>query len=92
MIMGWVRYWVLATWLPLQMNAGAQRSAGSWNGSLHEGLRIIFSLGLIAGCVMVIRGFLGPRRGENWIWTVLYGVAAAGAGALMLVLSCAWDL
>jgi len=78
--------WVAVTWLLLQVNAEAQTAVGDWNGGLQKGLGVILSLGFVAGCVMVIGGFLAARRDENWKMTVLYGVGVAGAAALMSAL------
>jgi cation transport ATPase len=44
---------------------------------------LITAFGFIAGCTMVIGGFLNARRDENWKMTVIYGVGVAGAVALM---------
>lgn len=76
-------YWVPVTWLLLQVNAGAQTTTSNWTGGLQTTLGIIMSLGFIAGCVMVIGGFLAAKRDDNWKMTVLYGVGVAGACALM---------
>jgi len=89
MLRKWARYWVPATWLLLQENAGAQ-TIGDWQGGLQKTLGVILSLGFIAGCVMVIGGFLAAKRDDNWKMTVLYGVGVAGASALMSVLFAAF--
>jgi Na+-translocating ferredoxin:NAD+ oxidoreductase RnfA subunit len=81
--------WVPVTWL-LQVNAEAQTAVGDWNGGLQKTLGVILSLGFVAGCVMVIGGFLAAKRDENWKMTVLYGVGVAGAAALMSVLFAAF--
>ena len=84
---GWQRFWVPPLiLLLLQVNAGAQTTNSNWNSGLQKTLGIILSLGFIAGCVMVMAGFLAAKRDENWKMTVLYGVGVAGAGALMSVL------
>jgi hypothetical protein len=82
--------WVPVTWLLLQVNAEAQTAVGDWNGGLQKTLGVILSLGFVAGCVMVIGGFLAAKRDENWKMTVLYGVGIAGAAALMSVLFIAF--
>ena len=82
--------WVAVTWLLLQVNAEAQTAVGDWNGGLQKTLGVILSLGFVAGCVMVIGGFLAAKRDENWKMTVLYGVGVAGAAALMSVLFAAF--
>src|ERR1700756_617414 len=48
-----------------------------------QGRNLITAFGFIAGCTMVIGGFLNARRDENWKMTVIYGVGVAGAVALM---------
>jgi hypothetical protein len=53
---------------------------------LKQGLNLIVVFGFIAGCVMVIGGFLNARRDENWKMTVIYGIGVAGAVALMKAL------
>ena len=50
---------------------------------LKQGLNLIVVFGFIAGCVMVIGGFLNARRDENWKMTVIYGIGVAGAVALI---------
>ena len=87
--LGWQRFWVpAAILLLLQVNAEAQTT--SWNGGLQKGLGIIMNFGFIAGCVMVIAGFLAAKRDEHWKMTVLYGVGVAGASALMSALFTAF--
>ena len=51
--------------------------------NLVQGLNLIIAFGFIAGCTMVIGGFLNARRDENWKMTVIYGIGVAGAVALM---------
>jgi hypothetical protein len=85
----WVRLWLASTSLSLLASpAQAQTSPGgaSIGGfvtSLVQGLNLITAFGFIAGCTMVIGGFLNARRDENWKMTVIYGVGVAGAVALM---------
>jgi hypothetical protein len=85
----WVRLWLASTCLTFLVSpAQAQTSSGgaSISGfvtSLVQGLNLITAFGFIAGCTMVIGGFLNARRDENWKMTVIYGVGVAGAVALM---------
>jgi hypothetical protein len=58
----------------------------SFTNPLKEGLNLIMIFGFIAGCVMVIAGFLNARRDENWKMNVIYGIGVAGAVALMKAL------
>ena len=58
-------------------------SLDSFIGSLKNGLNLIMVFGFIAGCVMVMTGFLNAKRDENWKMTVIYGLGVAGAVALM---------
>jgi hypothetical protein len=72
--------------------AGAPASSiGNWTISgfvsqLSQGLSLITVFGFIAGCVMVIGGFLNARRDENWKMMVIYGIGVAGSVALMKAL------
>jgi TrbC/VIRB2 pilin len=85
----WVRLWVATTALNLLATpAQAQTSnqggpLGGFVANLVQGLNLIIAFGFIAGCTMVIGGFLNARRDENWKMTVIYGVGVAGAVALM---------
>jgi hypothetical protein len=85
----WVRLCLASTSLTLLVSsAQAQTPSGgaSISGfvtSLVQGLNLITAFGFIAGCTMVIGGFLNARRDENWKMTVIYGVGVAGAVALM---------
>ncbi|MBV8814622.1 MAG: hypothetical protein JO271_09035 [Verrucomicrobia bacterium] len=96
-----VRFWLTATGLSLfctqamaQSPAGAGpagSSTGNWTISgfvsqLSQGLSLITVFGFIAGCVMVIGGFLNARRDENWKMMVIYGIGVAGSVALMKAL------
>src|SRR5438876_12287967 len=58
----------------------------SFIGPLKNGLNLIMIFGFIAGCVMVMTGFLNAKRDENWKMTVIYGIGVAGAVALMKAL------
>ncbi len=53
---------------------------------LKSGLNLIMVFGFIAGCVMVMSGFLNARRDENWKMNVIYGIGVAGAVVLMKAL------
>jgi hypothetical protein len=83
----WVRLWVATIALNLLVTpAKADTTGGPLNGfvtNLVQGLNLIVAFGFIAGCTMVIGGFLNARRDENWKMTVIYGVGVAGAVALM---------
>jgi uncharacterized membrane protein len=61
-------------------------SLDSFIGPLKNGLNLIMVFGFIAGCVMVMTGFLNAKRDENWKMTVIYGIGVAGAVALMKAL------
>jgi hypothetical protein len=61
-------------------------SLDSFVGPLKNGLNLIMIFGFIAGCVLVMSGFLNAKRDENWKMTVIYGIGVAGAVALMKAL------
>ena len=61
-------------------------SLDSFINPLKNGLNLIMIFGFIAGCVMVMSGFLNAKRDENWKMTVIYGIGVAGAVALMKAL------
>ncbi|HEY0791391.1 MAG TPA: hypothetical protein VGD78_10050 [Chthoniobacterales bacterium] len=71
---------------------GARAQSTSANGlnqfidPLKSGLNLIVVFGFIAGCVMIMGGFLNARRDENWKMTVIYGIGVAGAVVLMKAL------
>jgi hypothetical protein len=48
---------------------------------LKNGLIMVF--GFIAGCVVVMSGFLNGKRDENWQMTLIDGIGVVGAVALM---------
>ena len=84
----WVRLWLAGTSLTLlvsstQAQTSGGPSIGGYVSQLVQGLNLITAFGFIAGCTMVIGGFLNARRDENWKMTVIYGVGVAGAVALM---------
>jgi hypothetical protein len=88
-IRSWIRFWLVSTSLSLLVSqAYAQSSSGgaslpNFVTQLVQGLNLITAFGFIAGCIMVIGGFLNARRDENWKMTVIYGIGVAGAVALM---------
>src|SRR6476659_1505790 len=85
---GWRRVSVLAMLL-CSADAAFADGAGSlesFTGPLRNGLNLIMIFGFIAGCVMVMTGFLNAKRDENWKMTVIYGIGVAGAVALMKAL------
>ena len=84
---GWRRASVAAllVWLCAHV-AFADGALDSFTGPLKSGLNLIMIFGFIAGCVMVMTGFLNAKRDENWKMTVIYGLGVAGAVALMKAL------
>ena len=72
----------------LTLHAAAQSSGdlSSFINPLKSGLNLITVFGFIAGCVMVIGGFLNARKDENWKMMVIYGIGVAGSVALMKAL------
>ena len=92
---GQLRYWsrsiIVPLLLALSSSAAHAQQAGSGGlqqfiGPLKSGLNLIMIFGFIAGCVMVMSGFLNAKRDENWKMTVIYGIGVAGAVALMKAL------
>jgi hypothetical protein len=90
-----LRYWSRPIIVPLLVavspSAAYAQQAGSGGlqqfiGPLKSGLNLIMIFGFIAGCVMVMSGFLNAKRDENWKMTVIYGIGVAGAVALMKAL------
>lgn len=90
-----LRYWsrpiIVPLLLALSSSAAHAQQAGSGGlqqfiGPLKSGLNLIMIFGFIAGCVMVMSGFLNAKRDENWKMTVIYGIGVAGAVALMKAL------
>jgi hypothetical protein len=85
-IIGWPRILLVAilVWSPVEAAlADGTGSLDSFTGPLKNGLNLIMIFGFIAGCVMVMTGFLNAKRDENWKMTVIYGIGVAGAVALM---------
>jgi hypothetical protein len=80
-------FWLM--FFAMSSNSWAQTTGNgldSFINPLREGLNLIMVFGFIAGCVMVIAGFLNARRDENWKMNVIYGIGVAGAVALMKAL------
>lgn len=94
--LGYQKNWLLRLWIKLYAllfvfwtmlaPANAQSNLDVFINPLKQGLNLIVVFGFIAGCVMVIGGFLNARRDENWKMTVIYGIGIAGAVALMKAL------
>jgi len=83
------RFLVLALLSVTGANPAFAQSASSLDSfiaPLKNGLNLIMVFGFIAGCVMVMTGFLNAKRDENWKMTVIYGIGVAGAVALMKAL------
>ncbi len=88
-LIGWRRVLVVAMLVWSWMDAAFADGTGSldsFTGPLKNGLNLIMVFGFIAGCVMVMTGFLNAKRDENWKMTVIYGIGVAGAVALMKAL------
>ena len=87
-VIGWQRVLLLAmlVWAVDAAFADGTGSLDSFTGPLKNGLNLIMVFGFIAGCVMVMTGFLNAKRDENWKMTVIYGIGVAGAVALMKAL------
>jgi hypothetical protein len=67
---------------PSAATASSNASVGQFAAQLVQGMNIITASGFIAGCVMVMNGFLNARRDENWKMTVIHGLGVAGSVAL----------
>jgi hypothetical protein len=67
---------------PSAATTSSNASVGQFATQLVQGMNIITASGFIAGCVMVMNGFLNARRDENWKMTVVHGLGVAGAVAL----------
>ena len=67
---------------PAAATASSNASVGQFAAQLGQGMNIITASGFIAGCVMVMNGFLNARRDENWKMTVIHGLGVAGYVAL----------
>jgi len=68
--------------LPSAGTASSSASVVQFAAQLVQGMDIITASGFIAGCVMVMNGFLNARRDENWKMTVIHGLGVAGSVAL----------
>ena len=68
--------------MPSAATASSNASDGQFAAQLVQGMNIITASGFIAGCVMVMNGFLNARRDENWKMTVIHGLGVAGSVAL----------
>src|ERR1700723_2510849 len=62
--------------------ASSNPSTGQFAAQMVQGLNLITACGFVAGCVMVVNGFLNARRDENWKMTVIHGLGVAGSVAL----------
>src|SRR6201982_1331563 len=87
----WSREFIIAILISLSPSVARAQQTGS--GGLQQflvplksGLNLIMIFGFLAGCVMVMSGFLNAKRDENWKMTVIYGIGVAGAVALMKAL------
>ena len=67
---------------PSAASASSNPSVGQFAVQLAQGLNLITACGFVAGCVMVMNGFLNARRDENWKMTVIHGLGVAGSLAL----------
>ena len=67
---------------PSAAAASSNASFGQFAAQLAQGMDIITASGFIAGCVMVMNGFLNARRDENWKMIVIHGLGVAGSVAL----------
>src|SRR5258708_29991855 len=80
-VIGWRRALVVALLVWGCVDAAFADGTGSLDsfiGPLKNGLNLIMVFGFIAGCVMVMTGFLNAKRDESWKMTVIYGVAPGG--------------
>jgi hypothetical protein len=88
-VSGWRKALIVALLVCSSADAAFADGTGSLDsfiGPLKNGLNLIMIFGFIAGCVMVMSGFLNAKRDENWKMTVIYGIGVAGAVALMKAL------
>ena len=67
---------------PSAATASSDPSVGQFAAQLVQGMNLITASGFVAGCVMVMNGFLNARRDENWKMTVIHGLGVAGSVAL----------
>jgi hypothetical protein len=92
-LVGRVRHWWKFAIIPILLCPTVASAQQAGSGGLQQfivplknGLNLIMIFGFIAGCVMVMSGFLNAKRDENWKMTVIYGIGVAGAVALMKAL------
>src|SRR5258708_31515804 len=64
---------------PSAASSSSYASIGQFAAQLAPGLNLITACGFVAGCVMVVNGFLNARRDENWKMTVIHGLGVAGS-------------
>lgn len=81
----WLLFWLKISTGLAQTTTGLN-SLNQFIDPLKNGLNLIMVFGFIAGCVMVMGGFLNAKRDESWKMTVIYGLGVAGAVALMKAL------
>jgi hypothetical protein len=67
---------------PSAATASSNPSVDQFAAQLVQGMNLITASGFVAGCVMVMNGFLNARRDENWKMTVIHGLGVAGSVAL----------
>ena len=67
---------------PSSASSSSYGSIGQFAAQLAQGINLITACGFVAGCVMVVNGFLNARRDENWKMTVIHGLGVAGSVAL----------
>jgi hypothetical protein len=67
---------------PSAATASSNPSVDQFAAQLVQGMNLITAFGFVAGCVMVMNGFLNARRDENWKMTVIHGLGVAGSVAL----------
>ncbi|MBV9875489.1 MAG: hypothetical protein JO025_12220 [Verrucomicrobia bacterium] len=68
--------------LTLTTTASSDASGGQFAAQLVQGMNIITASGFMAGCVIVVNGFLNARRDDNWKVIVIHGLGVAGSVAL----------
>jgi hypothetical protein len=67
---------------PSTPSSTSYASIAQFGAQLAQGMNLITACGFVAGCVMIINGFLNARRDENWKMTVIHGLGVAGSVAL----------
>jgi hypothetical protein len=82
----WIKFFIIFVMVSALATPAYADGLSVFIDPLKQGLNLIVVFGFIAGCVMVIGGFLNARRDENWKMTVIYGIGVAGAVALMKAL------